>query len=148
MNEEKIYVNRRLVFSELLIWLAVCIGIYLAFTEIRGMDELEEIILLVFLLIIIIWRSSKFLQVFPTIILSEQGLTYRTDFKKWEEIEQVELVPAKFGLAFTQKLRLYTTIAGEEIVIWNIMADDSRLALPELMKQIEIYRQHHNHSDK
>lgn len=141
MSEEKIYTNKRLIVSEILIWLAACLLIYIGFVHIKGVTGLEKTILFLFLLLVMIWRGSKLLQVFPVIILSEAGLTYRTDFKTWDEIEKIELIPGKFGLAFTQKLHLTTSIKGREEVIWNITAVDSQLDLEQLLVRINTYRQ-------
>ncbi|WP_246215553.1 hypothetical protein [Listeria valentina] len=131
-DKVKLYVNKRLVFSNVLLSLAVSILLYLLFSHLKGVTGTEEIILMIFLAIFVLRPFFRLLNVMPTIELSQEGIGYRGDFEPWDAVFEAKVVRPKVRLFSYGRLVLYTEIKGQSELAWDITAYDSELDLLEL----------------
>ncbi|WP_244964492.1 hypothetical protein ACSMFR_05345 [Listeria aquatica] len=131
-DKVKLYVNKRLIFSNVLLSLAASILLYLLFSHLKGVTGTEEIILLVFLAMFVLRPFFRLLNVMPTLELSQAGIGYRGDFEPWDAVFDVKVVRPKVRLFSFGRLMLYTKIKGEPELAWDITAYDSELDLLEL----------------
>ncbi|MBC1611198.1 hypothetical protein [Listeria welshimeri] len=133
-------VNRRLIFSSCLLWAAVGLLLYVVFSHIKGVNGTEEIILLVFIGLCILRPLFRFINIAPTVELTERGLAYRGDFKPWNEIKETELKKPTIMLFSQGRLKIMTSINGRSEVAWDIIAADVSISLEELAALIHSMR--------
>lgn len=132
-------VNRRLIFSSCLLWMAVGLLLYVVFSHIKGVNGIEEMILLVFIGLCVLRPLFRLINIAPTVELTERGVAYRGDFKPWNEIKNRTEKPAM--MLFSQgRLIIMTSINGREEVAWDIVAADVSISLEELEKLIQSMR--------
>lgn len=132
-------VNRRLIFSSCLLWMAVGLLLYVVFSHIKGVNGIEEMILLVFIGLCVLRPLFRLINIAPTVELTERGVAYRGDFKSWNEIKNRTEKPAM--MLFSQgRLIIMTSINGREEVAWDIVAADVSISLEELEKLIQSMR--------
>ncbi|HEM2284603.1 TPA: hypothetical protein U0315_002618, partial [Listeria monocytogenes] len=91
MEKIEFGVNRRLIFSSCLLWMAVGLLLYVVFSHIKGVNGIEEMILLVFIGLCVLRPLFRLINIAPTVELTERGVAYRGDFKSWNEIKKTEL---------------------------------------------------------
>ncbi|WP_244169969.1 MULTISPECIES: hypothetical protein [Listeria] len=133
----KLMVNRRLVFSSVLMTLAVCVLIYLSFSHLKGVTGTEEVILLIFLAAATLRPFFRLLNVQPTIELSKEGISYRGDFQTWSAVCELELKMPRVTVFQHGRLEIYTFIKEERELVWDITAYDSEISLSELEMLIQ-----------
>ncbi|HHP9022178.1 TPA: hypothetical protein ACSJP9_002879 [Listeria monocytogenes] len=138
-------VNRRLIFSSCLLWMAVGLLLYVVFSHIKGVNGIEEMILLVFIGLCVLRPLFRLINIAPTVELTERGVAYRGDFKSWNEIKKTELKKPELKkpamMLFSQgRLIIMTSINGREEVAWDIVAADVSISLEELEKLIQSMR--------
>ncbi|PZF88841.1 hypothetical protein C1903_08455 [Listeria ivanovii] len=125
-------VNRRLIFSSCLLWIAFGILLYLVFSHIKGINEIEEIILLTFIGLCILRPLVRLLNTAPTVELTERGILYRGDFKSWNEVKETELKKPTIKLFSQGRLKIMTSINGRTEMAWDIVAADVSISIEEL----------------
>ncbi|AIS60154.1 hypothetical protein [Listeria ivanovii] len=125
-------VNHRLIFSSCLLWIAVGILLYLIFSHIKGINEIEEIILLIFIGLCILRPLFRLFNTAPTVELTERGIAYRGDFKSWNEVKETELKKPTIKLFSQGRLKIMTSINGRTEMAWDIVAADVSISLEEL----------------
>ncbi|EDO1158850.1 hypothetical protein K5A21_002762 [Listeria innocua] len=130
-------VNRRLIFSSCLLWIAAGLLLYVIFSHIKGVTGTEEVILLVFIGLCVLRPLLRLINIAPTVELTERGLTYRGDFKPWNEIKGTELIKPAVILFSQGRLKIMTSINGREEVAWDIVAADVSVSLEELRAIIQ-----------
>ncbi|EUJ50903.1 hypothetical protein [Listeria fleischmannii] len=101
----RLRVNRRLIFSNVLMTLAFSVLIYLVFSHLKGVTGTEEIILLIFLSAVVLRPVFRLLNVQPTMELSTKGISYRGDFQTWQAIYELELKNATNSYFLLRSLR-------------------------------------------
>ncbi|EHF3620526.1 hypothetical protein JSO10_002490 [Listeria innocua] len=130
-------VNRRLIFSSCLLWIATGLLLYVIFSHIKGVTGTEEVILLVFIGLCVLRPLLRLINIAPTVELTERGLAYRGDFKPWNEIKGTELIKPAVILFSQGRLKIMTSINGREEVAWDIVAADVSVSLEELRAIIQ-----------
>ncbi|HCJ4488910.1 TPA: hypothetical protein NR451_001792 [Listeria innocua] len=130
-------VNRRLIFSSCLLWIAAGLLLYVIFSHIKGVTGTEEVILLVFIGLCVLRPLLRLINIAPTVELTERGLAYRGDFKPWNEIKRTELIKPAVILFSQGRLKIMTSINGREEVAWDIVAADVSVSLEELRAIIQ-----------
>ncbi|WP_260443141.1 hypothetical protein [Listeria fleischmannii] len=133
----RLRVNRRLIFSNVLMTLAFSVLIYLVFSHLKGVTGTEEIILLIFLSAAVLRPVFRLLNVQPTMELSTKGISYRGDFQTWQAIYELELKTPRIAIFYYGRLELYTTIKDKKELVWDISAYDSEMALSDLAELIQ-----------
>ncbi len=128
----KLMVNRRLVFSNVLMTLALCVFIYLGFSHLKGVTGTEEFILLIFLAAATLRPVFRLLNVQPTIELSKEGISYRGDFQAWRVVYELEVKKPRITIFQHGRLEIYTSIKEVKQLVWDITAYDSEMPLSEL----------------
>ncbi|HHQ0097905.1 TPA: hypothetical protein ACSKJA_003125, partial [Listeria monocytogenes] len=103
-------VNRRLIFSSCLLWMAVGLLLYVVFSHIKGVNGIEEMILLVFIGLCVLRPLFRLINIAPTVELTERGVAYRGDFKSWNEIKKTELKKPAMMLFSQGRLIIMTSI--------------------------------------
>lgn len=134
-------VNRRLIFSSCLLWIAVGLLVYIIFSHIKGVNGIEETILLIFIGLCILRPLLRLLNTAPTVELTERGLAYRGDFKPWNEVKETELKKPAIKLFAQGRLKIMTSINGRTEVAWDIVAADVSISLEELEALIHSMRE-------
>ncbi|MBC2040694.1 hypothetical protein IBB80_13620 [Listeria marthii] len=134
-------VNRRLIFSSCLLWIAVGLLLYVAFSHIKGVNGIEEMILLVFIGLCVLRPLLRLINLNPTVELTERGVAYRGDFKAWNEIKATELKKPAIMLFSQGRLKIMTSINGRAEIAWDIVAADVSISLEELEKIIQSMRE-------
>ncbi|HFI5983729.1 TPA: hypothetical protein ACGRI3_002669 [Listeria monocytogenes] len=140
MEKIEFGVNRRLIFSSCLLWMAVGLLLYVVFSHIKGVNGIEEMILLVFIGLCVLRPLFRLINIAPTVELTERGVAYRGDFKSWNEIKKTELKKPAMMLFSQGRLKIMTSINGREEVVWDIVAADVSISLEELEKLIQSMR--------
>ncbi|WP_239256549.1 hypothetical protein [Listeria ilorinensis] len=136
-NTYKIFVNRRLIFSNLCLWAALGIFIFLAFNHIKGINDMERLILGIFLFVICVIRpGAQLLNVMPTIELSDKGISYRGDFESYQAMTALEIIKPRIPFFTQGRLVIYTEIAGKQEVAFDILAMDTADSLESLQAAI------------
>ncbi|EMK2497118.1 hypothetical protein V8Q96_002814 [Listeria monocytogenes] len=133
-------VNRRLIFSSCLLWMAVGLLLYVVFSHIKGVHGIEEMILLVFIGLCVLRPLFRLINLAPTVELTERGVAYRGDFKSWNEIKATELKKPAMVLFSQGRLKIMTSINGREEIAWDIIAADVSISLEELETLIQTMR--------